>query len=219
MAGEINWKSKYQEVKAKWMESVDMAFRIGFEEGLKQSQLDQVSQQMAQQQQLAGMQAGAEQPTEQDPSQDAGDQGQGPTQPAGPGKGIEEPESENPDGSELDQHIARLEGMISKSEQIDAKDLIGTVSQLKGLQKSQLEQLQLRKSAQAIPAIAKALHKPAFKMSQQANHNLNGAAKQAVSMQQKIVTDIMAKWEAEENKVSKDILSQLSIEGLTKKED
>ena len=37
-------------------------------------------------------------------------------------------------------------------------------------------------------------------------------------MQKRIVDDIMNKWEAEENKASVDILKQLGIEGLTKKE-
>lgn len=219
---EINWKMKYQELKSKYMEAVDLAFRMGFEQGTQQSQMDSMMQQQQQAQQLQQQQAAGGAPGGQfgNPGDDQqiDDQGPGATMPAGPGQGIQPAESENPDGSELDQHIAKLESMISKSETLDPKDLAQAISELKQLQKSQREQSELRKSAQAIPAIARNMHKPAFKLSVQANHNLKGAQKESLSMQKRIVDDIMNKWEAEESKAGVDILKQLGIEGLTKKE-
>ncbi len=224
MAGEINWKSKYMDIKAKYMESVDMAFRLGFEDGQKQATQDAAAQQQAQQQQqMKSMQGGAN-PNQnapgasvEDPSQPPGEDGNGATQPAGPGQGIQQ-DSENPQGSELDQHIAKLESMIQKSEGGESAFLQESLKGLINLKKSMQHSVELKKSAQAIPAIAKALHKPAFKLSQQANHNLSSSAKAGVNMQQRIVTDIMAKWEQEEKNAGNDILKQLGIEGLSKKE-
>ena len=120
--------------------------------------------------------------------------------------------SEHPEGSELDQHIAKLESMIAKAEKSDPeelkknfKDFQAIGNDLRKLQKSWKEQSDLRKSHAAIAGIAKALHKPAFKLSKQASINLNDTAKQAVSMQHKIVNDVMAKMEAEEKRASGDI--------------
>lgn len=233
MAGEVNWKAKYRELKAKYMESVDMAFRLGFEQGGQQAQQDQAMQQQQQQAELeqaaaAGMNGGGPDGAPGGPPGAPGKQPQvddgsgGPTMPAGPGKGIESPEqqdSQHPDGSELDQHIAKLEGMLGKSEELDVNVLKETVNNLKSLQKSFREQIELKKSAAAIPKIAAALHKPKFKLGVQASHNMNSTAKAAVTMQHKIVEDIMEKWESEEKRASSDILSQLNIEGLTKKEE
>ncbi len=231
MAGEINYKQKYQELKAKYMNAVDMAFRLGVEEGMKQSQLDQANQQLAQaqaaQQGMGGDPSGGQpggMPGEESPTNNNGapgaPSGGGPDKsgaasvqppPAGPA-------SENPQGSELDQHIEKLESMVAKSEQLDVTDLKKAIEDLKSLQKSQKEQLELAKSAAAIPKIAAALHKPQFKFGVQANHNLSTSAKAAVSMQHKIVSEVLQKWEQEEQKAGKDILSTLSIEGITKGE-
>ena len=224
MSGEVNWKGKYNELKAKFMESVDAAFRLGFEQGAQQASQDAAIQQQQQQMdaQNAAMGGGMGGAPEAGP--EAGDfsdqqDPQASVPPAG-GQGIQPmQDSEHPDGSELDQHIAKLESMLHKGEQVDVTALIKAINEIKGLQKSQKELLGLAKSAKAIPAIAKALHKPKFKLGVQANHNLSSTAKSAVTMQHKIVSDIMAKWEKEEKNASKDILSQLNIEGLTKKEE
>jgi hypothetical protein len=130
----------------------------------------------------------------------------------------EQPQSEHPEGSELDQHIAKLESMIAKSEILDPKEMKKSMADcLQGLskfQKSLKEASDLRKSQATIKGIAKALHKPAFKMSKQASINLNENAKQAVSMQHKIVSDVMEKMEQEEKRASKDI--QALVADLTK---
>jgi hypothetical protein len=214
MSGEINWKQKYQEVKAKWLESLDMAFRAGFEQGQQQEQQNNMmqQQQQAQEMQNAALQGQGGAPGEEAEPNDGTQQD--PSQPAGPGQGVQPPDSENPQGSELDQHIAKLESMVNKSEETEA-----VLSGLKAMKKSFEFQNEMKKSVKAIPEIAKALHRPAFKMSQQANHNLSSSAKSAVTMQEKIVNDVMQKWEAEEKKAGKDILAQLGIENLTKKEE
>ncbi len=231
MAGDINWKKKYEEIKAKWMETVEVSFRLGFEAGAQQASQDAQQQQMQQAQdqanQISGGANGGQSPDEQQangPAQPGDDQSSpmpgGATPQQAPQPAEPMAESEHPDGSELDQHIAELEGMLGKSEigPDDMGKLLKSVEGLRSFRKSQLEQIELKKSYQAISGIAKALHKPAFKLGVQAQHNLSSNAKQAVSMQEKIVNDIMQKWELEEKAASKSILDQLGIQGLTKKE-
>jgi hypothetical protein len=229
MPGEVNYKQKYQELRSKYMNAVDVAFRLGFEEGSKQSQMDSANQQM---QQAAAQPPGAPgQPPKENnngapgtPSQGAGPDKSGapsiqpqPTEPVPPASSTGAPmkESENPEGSELDQHIAKLESMIQKSEN-PSEDLVASLDAIKHIRADMLFRAELRKSAEAIPAIAKALHKPAFKFGVQASHNLDHAAKSAATMHHKIVGNIMEKWEKEEQKAGKDILSVLNVEGVTK---
>lgn len=222
MAGEINYKAKYNELKAKYMNAVDMAFRLGVEEGMKQSQLDQANQQLQQAQAEQEAAAGGMQPGEE--GQDANNNGApgapnggGPDMSGAPSVQPPQPGSENPEGSELDQHIAKLESMVSKSE-LPMDDLKKSIEDLKSFRVNLKLQSDLKKSAQAIPAIAHALHKPSFKLGVQASHNLDNTAKAAASMHHKVVADVMTKWEQEEQKASKDILSTLRVEGITKGE-
>ncbi|CAM6004806.1 unnamed protein product [Sphagnum balticum] len=184
------------------MNDLDMAFRLGFEQGGQQAQQDQMAQEQAQAQEIQAAAAGAQpgQPGEGAPGQE---------QPGAEGQ----PPSEHPEGSELDQHIAKLESMIAKPAS-DPKEMgqeLGkSLEDLRKLAKSWKDKSDLRKSQAAIAGIAKALHKPAFKLSKQASINLNENAKQAVSMQHKIVSDVMAKMEAEEKRASKDIKAILA---------
>lgn len=232
MAGDINWKQKYQDIKAKYMQSVDMAFRLGFEEGAKQASQDAAAQQQMQAEEQANAMGGQPgQPAQPGDSQ----QENGPSAPGAdasapmpggatpkesPQPAVPMAESEHPDGSELDQHIATLESMLSKSEltEQERNELAKSVQSIRAFRQDQVKFIEMKKSQEAISGIAKALHRPKFKIGVQAQHNLSSNAKQAVTMQEKIVGDIMQKWEAEENKGSKDILSQLGIAGLTKKE-
>ena len=192
MPGEINYKSKYLELRSKYLSDVDMAFRLGFEQGQQQSQQQQMEQaQQRQMEQNQSMESPEAQTSNEAPVE------------------AQEARSEHPEGSELDQHIAKLESMIAKSEPIDANEIRKYIGSIK-------KELELKKSEKSIKAISKALHKPIFNMSKQASHNLNSNAKQAVSLQHKIVNDIMAKMEAEEKRASNDIKNILGLEELTK---
>ncbi len=216
MSNQINYKQKYQELKMKFMESVDAAFRIGFEQGAQQAAQDQMMQQQQQQaemeaQAMAGQQAGAGDGADFGANGAEGSQ-PGAEQMANPNG---EPDSQNPAGSELDQHIEKLESML-KSDEKDG--LVAAIANLKGFSAKLVQAAEMKKSYAAIPKIAQALHKPAFKMSKQASHNMNDNAKAAVTMQHKIVSDIMKSWDEEESKAGKDIKQILNIEGLAKKE-
>jgi hypothetical protein len=235
MAGDINWKQKYTELKQKYMNSVDMAFRLGFEDGQKQASQDNAMQQQQQAQDQMTAAAGAppgggaggppgaggpkppggEAPEAAQPGdQQSAAMPGGATPNEAPKPAVPMAESEHPDGTELDQHIAKLESMIKG--ELTTDDLQKSVDAIRQFRKSQLQTIELKKSQEAISGIAKALHKPAFKLGVQAQHNMSSNAKAAVSMQEKIVGDIMQKWEQEENKAGKGILAQLGIEGLTK---
>lgn len=208
MPNDINYKSKYLGLRMKFMGAVDTAFRTGYEQGMKDGaqQEQQMQQQQSQQLEMAQAQGQAQ------PGQPGAGSGAAPgqAQPESP-YAVEAAASENPQGTELDQHIAKLESMLGQSEGVDKTALAKAVSDLKFA-------IEMKKSSEAIPAIAKALHKPSFKFATNATHNLSNSAKSAVTMQHKIVTDIMKGWEEEEKKASKDIASILSVEGLTKKE-
>lgn len=197
MSSQVNYKQKYEDLKLKYMQDVDTAFRLGFEQGAVQGQQDAMMAQQAQQQAQQD-QIGQGQGSEGSPA--------GAEQMANPNGGEmpQEPDSENPAGSEFDQHIAKLESMVSKSE-TSPEDLKKAVADIKSLRKSMETARELKKSYAAIPGIAKALHKPSFKIGVQASHNMTANAKQAVGMQEKIVSDIMKSWEDEEKRATSDI--------------
>lgn len=201
MPATINYKSKYIELRSKYIADLDMAFRLGIEEGAKQ----------AQQQQAIDAQAKAQEMEMQKQNIEAGGQETQPGQPEDVAQ--EGAPSADQGGSELDQHISKLEGMLGSNPEPEIqKSLQAIVS----LRKSEKEAIEMKKSELAIKGIAKALHKPAFKIGVQAAHNLTDSAKRAVTLQHKIVNDVMKAWKEEESKASKDIKNILDVEGLIK---
>jgi hypothetical protein len=215
MPGDISYKQKYLELRAKYMADVDTAFRVGMEQGMQQAQNDQAAQQQAAQQQADQMAAQGGGGDQFGGGQEGGAQpGQDPTQPgADASAGGGQPDQQ---GSELDSHIAELESMVNQPGADAGGQIQKSLQKLKAFRKSQLLQLEFKKSEQAIKAIGKVFKKPEFKMGQRAEHNLSPNAKQAVTMQHKIVSDIMQKMEAEEKKAGASIQDILNIEGITK---
>jgi len=197
---EINWKSKYTELKAKYMNAVDAAFRIGMEQGMQQAQMQQMQDQAAQQQ-------AAEQG-------DQGGQDGQPGQEGAPQEGGQPQDSEHPQGSELDQHISTLEGMLGKSE-LDEKDIAAMKKSLADIRFG----FEMKKSDRAAKGIAKALAPRTYgpaKISATAEHNLTPTAKAAIHGQAKIVADIMSQWDSQEPELSKSIIDIVAREGLKK---
>lgn len=200
MPNEVNYKAKYLELRSKFMASIDAAWRDGFEHGAQNAQQQQAQQQQQQdhEQTMAALQPA--QPGQ--PGQD-GDPNVAPGEAPGP-------DSANPQGSELDQHIAKLESMLGQPE-LDKGEIMKAISDLKF-------NIEMKKSSEAIPAIARALHKPSFNLGRLAVHNMGDAAKKAVTLQHKIVSDVMKGFKEEETRAKKDIRNILSVEGLTKGE-
>lgn len=193
---DINYKSKYQELKQKYKNSVDAAFRLGYEQGQNDAQVEQVQQQAADQQ--AAEEAAQQQGQPGQPGQEGAPQEEQPQ------------DSANPQGTELDQHISTLEGMLGKSEltEKDMDMLRKSIADIKF-------KADMRKSDQAVKNISKALA-PKKAMSQSAQHNLTPKAKAALSAQEQIVGDIMKSWDAEESKVKTSISNIIASEGLKK---
>jgi len=192
----IDYKSKYMDLKAKFLSTVDLSYRLGYEAGLKDSQADQAQQQM--QQQAAMSQPGM--PTESPSIED--------TTPA-----QEQPKSTNPNEDELGQHIEKLESMVAKGEisSSEVQELKKTLNDIKSLQ----IQMNLTKSMDSI----KHNHKrPALTLSPKLQANLSAPAKKALTLQEQIVGDIFSKWEKDASSTTSGISSIIGMEGLTKKD-
>jgi hypothetical protein len=197
------WKLKYQDLKLKFMDAVDVSFRLGFEAGAQNAQVQQAQQQQADAQ--AAQQAAAM-------GQQPGQPGQDPNDPnAQPGQEIGQ------DGSELDSHISQLEGMLgsAKPGSPEQQTLQKSLDGIKAFQSSLKQTYELKKSEQAIKAIAKSMKSP-FTLGKQATKNMSQPAKTALSMQEQIVSELMKSMADEEAKASEAITKTLSIEQLLK---
>ena len=217
MPAEINYKKKYLELRTKYIADLDMAYRLGFEAGGQQAQQQQAIETDAQNQQAEmqrqGLQAEAMgqngAPKENEMGAHVGGQ---------PGKVSENPSQEGQpmngssgNGSEIDQHISKLQGMLGKGHSPQIQKSLDAIIDLRKKEKLAYD---LQKGQEAISGIAKALHKPAFKIGAQANHNMDDNAKRSLSLQHKIVSDVMKSWQEEEAKASSDIKNILKIDGV-----
>lgn len=204
---DVNYKLKYMELKSKFINAIDTAFRLGMEQGMQQAQVQQAQQQQADAQamQQAALQ-GQGQP---------GEDGGAPDEGGDPGQ--EGPTSENPQGSELDQHIDQLEQAMGKAEY--GTELYESLKKaVDGMKHAQM----LRKNEAAVRAIAKNMKKPSLlprrQMNERARKNLNEHQKSTLEMQQQIVDDVFKHWDAEESDVMGKVLEIVGNEGKLKKE-
>jgi hypothetical protein len=191
-----DWKLKYSDLKLKFHDAVDVAFRLGYEAGAQGAQLQQA------QQDQAAAQAAAQGMPGQDPNAQSG---QDPNSP------------ESPDGSELDQHIGKLESMLQKSDPTAPQtlELKKSLEGIKAFQSSLKQASDLKKSEKAIAAIGKAM-KPAFTLSKGATKNLSEHGKKALNMQEQIVNDVMKSFAEEEAHAATAIAKTLNFEQVLK---
>lgn len=193
-----DWKLKYQDLKLKFLDALDVSFRLGFEQGANNAQIQQAQQdQMAAQQAQMGQQPG--QPGQDELAGNSGQLGQ------------------QPDGSELDQHIDQLESMLQKTEagSLEYINLKKSLDGIKSFQHGLKQTSELRKSEHAIAAIGKAMKSP-YTFSKTATKNLSEHGKRALNDQEKIVENLMKSFEEEEKKVSETITKTLNFEQLLK---
>lgn len=195
-----DYKLKYQDLKLKFHDTIDVAFRLGFEQGAQQAQVQQAQQQQADAQ--AAQQAAMGQQPGQDPNAQSGEETPG-----------QEPSS----GSELDQHIGTLESMLGQSKpgSPEQANLQKSLDGIKAFQSSLRQTYELHKSEKAIKAISKAMKTP-FTISKTATKNLSEPAKKALSMQEQIVQDLMKSMSDEEAKASEAITKTLNLEQILK---
>jgi hypothetical protein len=102
----IDYKKKYMDLRARFVEALDVAFRTGYEQGSVEAQ----QQAMAQQQQIAQQQAMSGQ---QQPQEDAQDQQRVQAMP-----------------NEVNQAVAELDGLVNKSE-LTVDDLKKSIQNIK----------------------------------------------------------------------------------------
>lgn len=190
----LDYKQKYKEIKTKLIESTDVAYRLGFEAGLKQATQDQMQMQVQQAQQAQmQMQAAMQGGNPQDPNAQAGgvpqegapmgmeDQGgMGFEQPAGEG---EEPELAAGEVGELDQYINELENLVAKGEKPSVIEMRNKVTKLAELRKNQKAKMKANKP-------------------------------QVVSAQKKLVDNILSKWEKESKMTSENLEDIVKEHGI-----
>ena len=193
----IDYKMKYKEMKAKMLESVDVSYRLGYEQGFKEAtQEAQMAQMQQQQQEAAAMQQaamGQDPNAQQDPNAMGGDQGQGMPPEAGgqmpPEMGGQMPpeemgqEGEPQQSGELDQYLAELENMVSKGEKPSVIDLRNKVTEIATLRKSQKERMKSNRQ-------------------------------QVVSAQKSIVDNLIKKWGSKTEETSEDIEKLIREKGI-----
>lgn len=221
MSVEINYKKKYLELRGKYINDLDMAFRLGVEQGMQQAQQQQAQDAKAEAQEMQMQQKQIEaQGMGGQNAPEGGDASPKPEQPDQPGQSGDAPkpagmsDQAEAQGSELDQHIGKLESLLGGNKEPEIQKSLQAIMSLR---KSQRDALDMKKAESAIQGIAKALHKPEFKFGVQAAANLTDNAKKSVSLQHKIVNDVMKAWADEDSKASKDIKNILDIESITGK--
>lgn len=207
MRDTIDWKNKYLELRRRFASSLDLAFRQGYEKGATDTQVSDMQQQMAQN---AQMMQGAQAQAAQASPQEAGASEQPGQQNEDQQEAEMQPQESN--DQELDQHIAELESLVSKSEDLRKfEELKKSIEKIKNFRTN----VQVAKSLKSFGKVS-LLPK---KIPARAGANLGSQGKNSVALQEKIVNDILTKWESEASGASSEIMRALGTEALTKKED
>lgn len=178
-----DWKLKYQDLKLKFHDAVDVAFRLGFQAGAQNAQVQQSQQAQAATQQMDQQHNGQE----------------------------DSPQFGQQEGSELDQHIGQLEGLLGQAKpgSIEEAGLKKSLDYVK----SYKQKLDFQKSEQIFKSIGKALNKP-FVLNKTASKNMSETGKKALNMQEQIVNDLMKAMAEEEKKAAEAVTKTLGMEQI-----
>jgi hypothetical protein len=182
-----------------------VAFRLGFEQGGQQAQQDQMMQEQQQAQEIQQAAAGGRTTWRRTwrRSWCSWTTWRTAWRELQPG-------SEHPEGSELDQHIAKLESMIAKAEKSSPDDLKKSFQEFQSLRRGPSQTSEVLERAigpekvcmQQSLAIAKALHKPALRWASRPPSTSMRMPNRPSPCNTRIVSDVMAKMEEEEKKGS-----------------
>ena len=175
----VDYKAKYLDLRSKFAKTTERYYRTGYEAGMKEGQMAAQQEQMQMQQQQEMMAQGIDPETGQ-PMEGGGavDPETGMPMEGDPAAMGEEgqipPEGEMGEegGTELDQHINELEGLVAKGEKPKVTDLRKAILSLSNVRKNQRNQL-------------KSNHKDV-----------------TVSKQKSLVENMLKKWESEANSKS-----------------
>jgi hypothetical protein len=144
-----------------------------------------------------------------------GQPGQGPDQ---DGTGPEEADQAQMQqgGSELEQHLGTLDNLVNKAESLeDVKIALRSLGPSIRKITEASQSMALRKSVGAMRHLKRA-NFAAKKHSQSFHHNMDHGRKAAVTMQAKIVEDVMKAWNDQELEARGDILETLGVENKLK---
>lgn len=161
----INWKLKYEQIKLKLMSSMDVAFRLGYEQGQKDAQMEMMAEQQAAAEEAAQQEANAEANGfggDGEESEETDGDGQGdapPGQPGMPGAGDDEEGGEQPEIGGSGK--PGMEGEGTAQGELDASDADPDAPPVEGSELDshigQLEQLMMGKSEVSVEDIKKSL--------------------------------------------------------------
>jgi len=121
----LDWKSKYMDIRAKLLESTNVAFRLGYEAGMKEARQQDTQMQMSQMATMGGQPMGG-QPMEEQSQQE---------------------EIPNEQGSNLDSHIEELQSLVAKGQKPSVLNMRKAVNDLIDLRKTQKAKMQKQNQA------------------------------------------------------------------------
>lgn len=197
---EINYKVKYEQLKLKFMSSMDMAYRLGFEDGAKDAQMTQMAEQQQAQEQAAQAAANGFGGDGEGGDEEGGD-GEAPGAPGQPDQddeeGGEQPEiggasapGMEGEGTKQDDGTEGLDGSDADPDAppVEGSELEGHISELEQMMmgKTEVSVEALKKSLAGIKAFKQArdLHK-SMKAIKEIGKSLN-KKKKAVKLPKKV---------------------------------
>ena len=140
----VDYKQKYIDLRSKFSKTTDRYYRTGYEAGLKEGEMQAQQQQMQEQQEQEMLAQGIDPETGQPLQGGAVDENGIPVDDQG---AMDEAQmamggmEEEGGGTELDQHINELQGLVQKGEKPKVTDLRKAINALAGMRKSQKNQL------------------------------------------------------------------------------
>ena len=180
-----DYKSKYLDIRAKFLEASDVAYRLGFENGMKEG--EQVAQQQAMAEQQAMEQAAAQGAMPgMEGEMPPGMEGEMPPEEMGMEPGMEpgaEGMEEEGGGSDLDSGIEELSSLVAKGEKPSVISMRKAVGKINDLRKSQKDKWRKK-------------------------------TEKTTSAQKKIVDGVLKKWEDESKDVTGNLENILKEHGV-----
>lgn len=130
MNSKIDWKNKYQELRSKYLNAIDVAFKMGVEEGMRNAEMEQLQQQVADMEQEQAMAEEAAMMGGEGMVDEAGMPIEGEEMPMDeemPMEGMEGEELPQEEGDDMGQSIDELESFVKKEKPFDARKLMKSI--------------------------------------------------------------------------------------------
>ena len=141
----VSYKQKYLEIRARLLESIDVAYRDGYANGLEKGEMQAQQQAQAEQEAAEAAMMGGQPGMPGEEAAMMGEEAEG-QMPGAPGSEMMDEDAGVPGqgGSELDESIGELEGLVQKGEKPKVSDLRKAVEKLSGIRKTQLSKTKSR---------------------------------------------------------------------------